>query len=77
MTVQAAPGVAPGDGLGAGRARIERLDAQAVIGLADQPLVERGAFQRRLDQLAPVRLRWWREIRRRGEGRSVIGGKMP
>ena len=60
---------APGDRLGARRARIERLDAQAVIGLADQPLVERGALERRLDQLAPVRLAGRREIRRRGEGR--------
>ena len=58
-----------GDRLCAGGARVKRLDAQAVIGLADQPLVERGAFERRLDQPAPFVARRWREIRRRG-GRS-------
>ena len=46
-------GRASGDRFGADRARVKRLDPQAVIGLAHQPLVEGGAFERRIDQFAP------------------------
>ena len=47
---------ASGDRRSAVGARIKRLDPQAVIGLAHKALVEAGALQRRLDQLAPVLL---------------------
>src|ERR1035437_5922892 len=37
-------------------ARIQRLDPQAVIGLAGERLLRRRPFERRLDQLAPCRM---------------------
>src|SRR5262249_1966706 len=49
---------------------IERRHLQAVIGLADELLVERGALERRLDQLAPLRLARRREFS--GEGQRLI-----
>ena len=45
--------LAAGDRLDSGGARIERLDPQAVIGLADQLLVEGGPLERHIDQFAP------------------------
>ncbi len=62
------PGLPPGDHAGAGRARIKRLDPQPVIGLADQTLVERRAFERRLDQFAPFGLAGRRKFS--GEGKA-------
>ena len=56
-----------GDRLGARRARIKRLDAQAVISPADQPLVEISALERGIDQLAPFRVGCRREFARQGE----------
>ncbi len=68
-------GLAPGDRHGAGRARVKRLDPQAVIGLGHQALVERGAFERRLDKFAPFRLAGRRKFG--GEGEFVgHGSKM-
>ena len=61
------PRRAPGDRLGPGRARIKRLDPQPVIGLADQALLERGALERGLDQLAPFRLAGRRKFGGEGE----------
>ena len=61
---------APGDRRRPRRARIERVDAQSVIGLADQTLLERGALERGIDQLAPVRLAGGREFG--GEGKRLI-----
>ena len=63
----------PGDRLCPRRARIKRLDAQPVISLADQPLVESGAFERSLDQFAPFRLRSSAGIQRPGEVRQSCG----
>ncbi len=53
----------PCDRRGAVGARIDRVDPQAVIGLADQ-LLERRALQHAIDQLAPVVIGRRREIRR-------------
>ena len=49
------------------RPLVKRLDPQAVIGAAHQPLVEIGAFQRRLDQRAPLRVADGREFGGEGE----------
>jgi hypothetical protein len=51
------------DRCGIVRARINRFDPKAVIGLADQ-LLERRALQHAVDQLAPVVIARRREIRR-------------
>ena len=61
-------------------ARIERVDAQTVIGFADQLLFERGAFERLVDQSEPLLTRGSREFR--GEREVVLWGtrhapKMP
>ena len=61
---------AAGDRRGALRAAIDRLDLQAVIGLADQ-FLERRALQHAIDQLAPVVIGRRREIRRQPQIVSV------
>ncbi len=58
-----------GDRFGSRGARVERLYAQAVVGLAHQPLVECRALERRLDKLTPVRLGGRREFS--GEGKVI------
>ena len=52
-TCQGAAPARAGDGPSVGAARGERLDAQAVIGRAHEPL-ERRALERGVDQLAPI-----------------------
>ena len=64
MICHAAAGARPGNRCGIPGARIDRLDLEAVIGLADQ-LLEGRALQHAIDQLAPVRL----------AGRRKIGGQ--
>ena len=63
-------GGAAGDRRGVARARIDRLDLQAVIGLADQ-FLERRALQHAVDQLAPVRRRSPARNRPRAAGRRL------
>ena len=46
-------GLAADDRFDAGGARIERLDPQPVIGLANQPFVEGSTLERGIDQFAP------------------------
>src|ERR1700733_10071021 len=58
-------------------ALIERLDGQAVIGLAFE-LLEWRALEHGIDQLAPVRVRCGREIAGQREGfGSRHGSKLP
>ena len=64
-------GLASGDRLGARRARIKRLDPQAVIGLADQPLVERRALSAASTSLRHSASRGRRKFG--GEGESFVG----
>ncbi len=53
-------------------ARVQRLDAQAVIGLLDEPLVEIGAFERSFGQFPPAAPHPTAEIRsREGEYRRT------
>ena len=47
-------GCAPGDRLRVRRPAVERLDCEPVIGLGDEPLVERRALEHAFDQLAPL-----------------------
>ncbi len=66
------PGGPPGDRLCALGARVKRLDAQPVIGLADELLVELGALERGLDQPPPRRLVGGREFGGEGKGGVVF-----
>ena len=63
MICQGAAAARPAIGAGAVGAAIDRLDLDAVIGLADQ-LLERRALQHAIDQLAPVVVGRRRKIRR-------------
>ena len=67
---------AAGERLRGGGALVERLDGQAVIGLALKPL-ERRALEHGIDQLAPIVARRWRKIagERQGFSGSVIAAK--
>ena len=62
-----------GDRRGTARAPIDRIDLQAIIGLADQ-FLERRALQHAVDQLAPVVVGRRRKIRRQPQvvGHGVI-----
>ncbi len=62
-----------GDRLCPCRAWIKRFDAQPVISLADQPLVESGTLERSLDERAPFRLRRRREFSGQGKIVSHMG----
>ena len=61
---------------GAARARVERLDRDAVIGRGDEPLLERRALQHALHELQPLVARGRRKF---GGEREIVGHrpKMP
>ena len=66
------PGGACGDGRRVARALVDRVDPQAVIGLADK-LLERRAFQDAVGELPPVVTRGGREVGRKRQGVGFTG----
>ena len=70
MIGQAHAGRAPGDRLRVAPRAVERLDGEPVIGLGDQPLVERRALEHAVDQLAPLLARRRGKL---GRQRQLVG----
>ena len=62
---------ASGDRHRASRAGVERVDRETVIGLGDEPSLERRALEHAVDQLAPLLLRGRRKF---GSQRKVVWG---
>ena len=70
MICQGAAGARAGERRGVGPARIKRLDAKTVIGLADELLFERRAFERLVDQSEPLLAGGGRKF---GAEREIVG----